>query len=166
MSSTTELWFTKMRSISLNGADLKQVLEISASAPRIEGDGCPDTCRSASGGFFQVGGLRITIDITKPPFCAVYSGRDVSKITNPGSRIVSAEVYQNGVWVPLDSSATYTVLVNGWTASGGDGHYIFLRDDTSKENTTMFTTDILASYIQRHGTISPQVEGRINFLSR
>ncbi|GAH37542.1 unnamed protein product, partial [marine sediment metagenome] len=85
------------------------------------------------------------------------------KITNPGSRIVSAEVYRNGSWVPLDSSATYTVLVNGWTASGGDGHYIFLKEDISKENTTTVTTDILASYIQRHGTISPQVEGRINF---
>jgi len=156
----------EVMSVKMNGADLKQTLEISASALRIEGDGCPDTGRSGSGGFFQIGGLRITIDITKPPFCAVYSGRDVSKITNPGSRIVRVKVYQNGVWVPLDSSVTYTVLVNGWTASGGDGHYIFLRDDISKENTTTVTTDILASYIQHHGTISPQLEGRINFLSR
>ena len=148
--------------LEMNGADLKRVLEISASALETEGDECPDTCRASPGGFLQVGGLRITIDTTKPAFCAVYSGRNVSKITSPGSRIVRAEIYQNGAWAPLSPSATYTVLINAWTASGGDGHYIFLREDISKDNTTMFTSDILASYIQRHPTISPQVEGRIN----
>jgi len=70
----------EVMSVQMNGADLKQVLEISASALRVEGDGCQDTCRPASGGFFQVGGLKITIDITKPPFCAVYSGENISKI--------------------------------------------------------------------------------------
>ena len=152
--------------VKMSGADLKQTLEVSASALRIKGDGCQEICRPASGGFLQVGGLRITIDITKPPFCAVYSGQNISKIINPGSRIVSVKIYQNGVWVPLDLSATYTVLVNGWTASGGDGHYIFLREDISKKHTTMFTTDILANYIQRHMKISPRIEGRINFVDR
>ena len=153
-------------SVEMNGTDLKQALEISASVLRVQGDGCPESDRGTSGGFLQVAGLRITIDLAKPPFCAVYSNRTVSKVTNSGSRIVRAEVYQNGLWAPLNPSATYTVLVNKWTASGGDGHYIFLGEDISKENTTMFTTDILADHIQRHTSISPQIDGRIKITGK
>ena len=58
------------------------------------------------------------------------------------------------------------LIVNKWTASGGDGHYIFLGEDISKENTTMFTTDILAGHIQRHTSISPQIDGRIEFVGK
>ena len=153
-------------SIKISGADLKQLLEISASALRVQGDGCLDKSRAASGGFFQMAGLRITIDLSKPSFCAVYSERGISQLTNPGSRILKAEVYLNGLWTPLDPSATYTMLVNKWTASGGDGYYILLREDIPKENTTMFATDILAGYIQRHTPISPQTEGRIEFVNK
>jgi len=152
--------------VKMSGAELKQVLEVSASALRVKGDGCQDIYRPASGGFFQIGGLRVTIDLTRPPFCAVYSGKSISRIINPGSRIISVKVYRNGAWVPLDLSATYTVLVNGWTARGGDGHYIFLKKDILKKHTTVFTTDILANYIQRHIRISPRVEERINFVER
>jgi len=153
-------------SIKINGDDLKQLLEISASALRAQDDGCPDNSRAPSGGFFQMAGLRITIDLSKPSFCAVYSERGISELTNSGSRIVKAEVYINGLWTPLDPSATYTVLVNMWTASGGDGYYILLQEDISKVNTTMLTTDILAGYIQRHTPISPQTEGRIDFVDK
>ena len=152
--------------VKMSGAELKQALEVSASALRVKGDGCQDIYRPASGGFFQIGGLRVTIDLTRPPFCAVYSGKSISRIINPGSRIVSVKVYRNEAWVPLDLSATYTVLVNGWTARGGDGHYIFLKKDILKKHTTVFTTDILANYIQRHIRISPRVEERINFVER
>jgi len=79
-------------SIKINGADLKQLLEISASALKVQGDGCPDNSRAASGGFFQMAGLRITIDLSKPSFCAVYSERGISQLTNPGSRILTSAV--------------------------------------------------------------------------
>lgn len=153
-------------SVEMNGTDLKQLLEISASALRIEGDQCPDSNRASSGGFFQVAGLRITIDLSKQSFCAVYLERGISKLIDPGSRIVKAEVYLNGSWSLLDPSATYTVLVNEWTASGGDGYYVLLRKDIPKENTTMFSTDILAGYIKRRSPISPHTEGRINFADK
>ena len=153
-------------SVEMNGTDLKQLLEISASALRVQGDECPDNSRAGSGGFFQVAGLKITIDLSKPSFCAVYLKRGISKLINPGARIIKAEVYLSGSWTPLDPSATYTVLVNKWTASGGDGYYILLREDISKKNTTMFTSDILAGYIQRHTPISPQTEGRIDFVDK
>jgi len=94
------------------------------------------------------------------------SDQNISRIINPGSRIVSVKVYQNGIWIPLDLSTTYTVFVNAWTAGGGDGHYIFLKEDISKEHTTMFTTDILSNYIQHHIKISPQIEKRMNFVNK
>ncbi len=151
-------------SVEIKGSDLKQLLEISASALRVPGDGCPNSGRAGSGGFFQVAGLKITIDLSKPAFCAVYSERNISKLINPGSRILKAEVYLNDSWTPLDPSAIYKVLVNTWTASGGDGYYPLLRKDILKENTTMFNTDILSSYIQHHSPVSPEIEGRINFV--
>lgn len=153
-------------SIEIKGSELKQLLEISASAIRVPDDQCPDSSRAGSGGFLQVAGLRITIDLSKPAFCAVYSERDISQLIHPGSRIVKTEVYRNGLWTPLDPSAIYKVLVNTWTSSGGDGYYILLGEDIPKENTTMFTTDILASYIQRHSPVSPKVEGRISFIDK
>ncbi|MCK4329744.1 bifunctional metallophosphatase/5'-nucleotidase [candidate division WOR-3 bacterium] len=150
--------------VQLTGAELKQVFEVSASVLRVADDGCPDTCRASDGGFLQVGGVKITIDTTQAPFCAVYSGRDVSKIINVGSRIISIEVYQNDSWVSLDTSAIYTVLTNSWMAIGGDGHYIFRSEDIQKKNTTLITTDLLTSYIQSHTPVAPQIESRIKFL--
>lgn len=76
------------------------------------------------------------------------------------------EIYRNGAWTALDPSAIYKVLVNTWTSSGGDGYYILLGADIPKENTTMFTADILASYIQRHSPVSPKIEGRISFIDK
>ena len=40
----------------MTGADIQQVLEISASAIRVEGDGCQEGNRAPTGGFIQVGG--------------------------------------------------------------------------------------------------------------
>ncbi|MCD6418941.1 bifunctional metallophosphatase/5'-nucleotidase [bacterium] len=150
----------------MTGSQIKQMFEISASALRIDGDGCADSCRCATGGFLQIGGARITIDTTQSPFCAVYSGNEVSEIINYGSRIVNVEIYHDGGWQPLDTAATYSVLLNSWTSSGGDGYYLFAMDDIPIENTTMITTDILASYIETHSPVSPSVEGRISFCSR
>ncbi|MCD6123893.1 bifunctional metallophosphatase/5'-nucleotidase [bacterium] len=150
----------------MSGAQLKQVLEISASALRIAGDGCPDSCRASTGGFMQIGNLKVTIDTTKAPFCAVYSGRGVSEVLNYGERVVDMKVLKDGSWVDVDSTQIYTVLVNDWTASGGDGYYMFVSGDVEIEHTTVVATDILSNYIRLHSPISPEIEGRIAFLPR
>jgi len=147
------------------GSDIKQTLEVSASAIRVEGDECQDGSRAPTGGFLQVGGLRITIDLEKPTFCAVYSDKEVSDIINHGSRIVKVEIYQDNSWVNLDLSETYTVLVNDYIADGGDGHYVFLKEGLKKTLTTMVTTDILADFIIQYAPISPEVDGRITHVS-
>jgi len=151
--------------VEMPGCDIKQTLEVSASAIRVEGDGCQDGSRAPTGGFLQVGGLRITIDLEKPTFCAVYSAKEVSDIINYGSRIVKVEIYQGNSWVNLDPSETYTVLVNDYIAGGGDGHYVFLKEGLKKTITTMVTTDILADFIIQYAPISPEVDGRITHVS-
>jgi len=149
--------------VEMTGSDIKQVLEVSASAIRVEGDDCQEGSRAPTGGFLQVGGLRIRIDLEKPTFCALYSGQDVLDIIRHGSRIVNVEVYQDGAWVSLNPSKTYTVLVNDYIAGGGDGQYIFLKESLKKTPTTMTTTDILADFIIRYTPISPEIDGRIAF---
>ena len=151
--------------VEMPGSDIKQTLEVSASAIRVEGDGCQDGRRAPTGGFLQVGGLRITIDLEKPTFCAVYSDKEASDIINHGSRIVRAEVYKDNAWVNLDPSETYTVLVNDYIAGGGDGHYVFLKEGLKKTLTTTVTTDILADFIIRYTPVSPGVDGRITHVS-
>jgi 5'-nucleotidase / UDP-sugar diphosphatase len=151
--------------VEMPGSHIKEALEISASAVRIEGDGCADGNRAPTGGFLQVSGLRITIDFTQSSFCALYSGRELAEVLNPGSRIVKAEVWQGGSWVPLDPAASYTVLVNDYIAEGGDGHYPFLREDLKKTLTTTTETDILADYVIQHTPISPKIDGRIRLVS-
>ncbi|MBF0524338.1 MAG: bifunctional metallophosphatase/5'-nucleotidase [Deltaproteobacteria bacterium] len=152
--------------VPLTGADLKQVLEIAASSLVADGDGCPTQNRAPSGGFLQVGGLRMTIDLKQRPFCATYSGRRVTQIINPGARVVKVEVRRRGNWENLDPAAIYSVLVNDWMAGGGDGYYVFLKEGLKKEPTTMITTDVLAAYIKQHIPVSPKVEGRINFIGK
>jgi 5'-nucleotidase/UDP-sugar diphosphatase len=151
--------------VEMLGSDIRQALEVSASAIRLEGDECQDGSRAPTGGFLQIGGLRITIDLEKPTFCAVYSGKEVTDIINFGSRIVTTEVYKDASWVNLDPSETYTVLVNDYIAGGGDGNYVFLKEGLKKTITTMVTTDILADFIIQYTPISPEVDGRINHVS-
>jgi len=147
--------------VELSGAELKQVLEISASALKIKGDRVPDSCRASSGGFLQISGLRIIIDTTNPPFSAIYDGRKVAKIIYPGKRIAQILVKDNGKWQEIDPERTYKVLINKWMSHGGDGYFIFL--DKKCKNTTVVTTDALIKYIKSHKSLSPRLDRRIKF---
>lgn len=149
--------------VQLKGSELRQVLEISASSIRIEGDDCPnpDATRASSGGFLQVGGLKVTYDTSGEPFCAVYDGKDVTKIVSPGNRVKSVEVLKNGDWNPLEDNSTYAVLVIAWLAGGGDGYYVFRDESIEKDYTTVIDTDVLIRYIQENTPLTPVLEGRI-----
>jgi len=145
--------------VTLSGKDLLQVLEISASAIRVEGDGAAEDERASDGGFLQVGGLKVEIDLSGRPFSGVYDDRELAKIIYPGDRITSVLVNEGGEWIPLDLNKTYTVLVTSWTASGGDGFAPFTNAE--KMDTTVDTIDALMTYIKKHGPVSPELEGRI-----
>lgn len=151
--------------VEMTGADILRALEISASAIRVEGDGCGEGNRAPTGGFMQIGGLRISLDLDSPCFCGHYSGKDLAQIIDYGSRVAEVSVFHSGSWVELDPSKTYRVLVNAYVADGGDGQYIFLKDGLKKTATSMVTTDVLSDYIIRYTPISPEMDGRIDLLA-
>ncbi len=145
--------------VSLSGKELMTVLEMSASAIIIDGDGVDLDERVSDGGFFQVSGLKIEIDISGRPFSAEYDGRHLSRIIFPGERLVSAKVKENGEWVTISGDKTYTVYVTSWTAAGGDGYYPFLS--AKKTDTTVDIVDALLTYLTKTGPVKPETEGRI-----
>lgn len=98
----------------------------------------------AAGRFPQVAGLRFVWDPAK----------------DPGSRIVSVEVFLDGAWKPIDHAATYRVVTNNFLAQGGDGYEMF-RAAKNVWNLGFVDYEVLAEYIQAHSPVSPQVEGRI-----
>ncbi|MDO9530048.1 MAG: bifunctional UDP-sugar hydrolase/5'-nucleotidase [Syntrophales bacterium] len=146
---------------TLNGVQLLQILEISASSLRVPGDECSGGSRAQEGGFLQVSGVRLDIDTANKPFCAVYGGRDVKKILSKGKRVVKAEILENGAWKSIEKNKEYNVLMNSWLASGGDGYYMF-RGIKNKKDTTFSIVDLLFLYIKKNSPINPQLEGRIN----
>ena len=154
----------RIQMVEMTGAAIRQVLEISASAIRVEGDGCEEGNRAPTGGFMQVSGIRIALDLREPCFCGRYSGRELAEIIDYGDRVFDVEVYRQNAWVKLDPSTIYRVLLNAYTADGGDGQYPFLAEEMRKIDTGMVTTDVLADYIIRHTPIAPEIDGRIDLL--
>ena len=152
----------------VTGTELRQVLEISASSITVEGDDCsdPNATRTTSGGFLQVGGLKITYDTSGEPFCAVYDGKDVTEIVNPGNRVTNVEFLENGDWNTLEDDATYTILISSWIAGGGDGYYFFRNESVTKDYTTVIDADVLIRYIQENTPLRPVLEGRITIVSQ
>jgi 5'-nucleotidase/UDP-sugar diphosphatase len=147
--------------VEMTGVDILRVLEISASAIRVEGDGCQEDNRAPTGGFLQVGGLRMMLDLEKPCFCGRYSGKVLEQLINEGSRVSDVSVYRDNSWVQFDPTDTYRLMVNAYTSDGGDGQYPFLNEALKKIPTTTVTTDVLADFIVRHTPIAPEIDGRI-----
>jgi 2',3'-cyclic-nucleotide 2'-phosphodiesterase (5'-nucleotidase family)/predicted AlkP superfamily phosphohydrolase/phosphomutase len=120
----------------ISGATLKAMLEAGVA-------GMPEP----QGGFPQVSGLCFSYDITKAP----------------GSRVVSA-VRQasdgkcSGAAIDFSESATYTIATNDFTAAGGDNY----PDISGRTYSRDVLDQLVADYISFHGTISPEIQGRIN----
>jgi 5'-nucleotidase/UDP-sugar diphosphatase len=152
-------FFNTIYEVTLSGRDLLTVLELSASALRVAGDGSNDVERVAEGGFLQVSGVRFVIDLAGRPFCGEFDGRNIKRIIFPGERVKDVMVKERGKWVKVDPAKDYTVLVTSWTAAGGDGYYPFLGAE--KKDTTVNLIDVLQTYIEANSPIKPEVEGRI-----
>jgi len=95
-----------------------------------------------AGRFPQVSGMAYTFDPSEPV----------------GDRIVEATVDGE----PVEPDATYTLGTNDFVSGGGDG-YEMLADATvlvpGNEGTLL--SGLVTEVVQRRGTISPEVEGRI-----
>jgi len=119
--------------VRINGAKLKQLLENGVSAAGEE-----------DGRFPQISGMAFEYDPSRPV----------------GSRVMRVDI--GGA--PLDVAKTYTIAVNAYTFSGGDGYDfkgIADADVLVKPGDGPVDFQLLIDSIQKMGTISPRVEGRI-----
>ncbi len=99
---------------------------------------------NVAGRFPHVAGLRFTWDPTNPP----------------GQRIVTAEIWTETGFRPLQPQERYTVVTNDFLAGGGDGYDVFRE---AGETTVLGFVDyeVLADYLRAHDPVRPLVEGRI-----
>ena len=128
----------------LTGADVLAALENGVSRVQVDGDNNP-MVDGASGRFPQVAGLRYTFDATQ----------------EPGSRIVSAEVMQDGAFVALDMEAVYSIASNDYMRSGGDGYSVLETNAMNAYDAGRPLDQVVADYIAANSPLSAALEGRI-----
>lgn len=94
---------------------------------------------TGSGAYPYTAGLRFDVDITKAK----------------GSRATNLEVQSNGQWVSFDTSKTYKVITNDFTAGGGD-NYLTLKgiDKNLKENTFLDYADSFLQFVKKNTPLS------------
>lgn len=130
--------------VELSGADLMKSLEHSVSADAIEGG----KGLKEAGAFLHVSGMKFTYDSTKAK----------------GERVQSAQVLEGDKYVDLDTTKTYFIATNTFTAKGGDG-YVQLGDayKAGKVSEPGFVDyENFIEYVRTLGTeVNPTVEGRI-----
>ncbi|HEY0868673.1 MAG TPA: 5'-nucleotidase C-terminal domain-containing protein [Fimbriimonas sp.] len=117
--------------LELKGSELLQALEHSVS-----GDG------GHGGRFLQVSkGFHYTFDPSKPV------GRRVVRATLEGR--------------PIEPGSTYKVVVNSFTASGGDGFEVLKNASGKRVDTGLLDVDALIDYLKANPSLSPATEGRV-----
>lgn len=121
--------------LSLNGAELKTMLENGISA-----------MPGANGRFPQVSGLCFTYDIS-----AVAGSRVTGAVRQAGDGSCT------GAAVDLTAASTYTIAENDFMASGGDGYPVFTSRMVSRD----IMDQVLADYVGASSPIGPSIQGRI-----
>lgn len=120
--------------LSMTGAEIKQVLEEALDSATKTG--------GSTGSYPYAAGLRWNIDLTQPV----------------GSRISNLEHKAKGTtnWVPLDTSRTYKVVSNSFTAQGQDGYLTFktVSDRGDATNTYLDYAQSFVDYVKKVGTLN------------
>ena len=128
----------------LSGADVLAALEVGVGRVELDENGNP-MVDGASGRFAQVAGLRYTFDATQ----------------EAGSRIVSADVMQDGEYAPIDPDAIYYVAANDYMRGGGDGYAVLENNAINPYDQGRPLDQIVADYIAANSPVNPTLEGRI-----
>lgn len=96
-----------------------------------------------SGGFPQIGGMRVVVDASK----------------EPGSRVTELTIGS----VPVDEEMIYTMVTNDYLAAGGDSYAMLATCPMLLE--MAFMDEVLVNYIQEVGEIGQEIDGRITILN-
>ncbi|MGC9420734.1 MAG: bifunctional metallophosphatase/5'-nucleotidase [Rhodovulum sp.] len=98
-----------------------------------------------AGRFPQVAGLKFTWD----------------PAAEPGARVTSAEVMEDGASVPLDAAKTYGVVSNNYVRNGGDGYKMFVEaQDVYDFGPDL--ADVTAEFLAENAPYTPYTDGRIS----
>jgi 2',3'-cyclic-nucleotide 2'-phosphodiesterase (5'-nucleotidase family) len=121
--------------LSVNGAELRSFLENGVSA-----------MPGANGRFAQVSGLCFTYDVDAPV----------------GSRVLSvkrqvADGSCTGAAVDLTSGSTYTLAINDFMSTGGDGYPVVASRVTSRD----IMDQAVADWIGANSPLTPALQGRV-----
>ena len=120
----------------VTGAELMSILERSVSA-----------LPHSSGGFLQMRGLNVAVDIGKAAMLMGHKG----KVVRPGDRVVDVAIAGE----PLDEEREYLIATINYLARGGDG-YVELAEAEKRLNTGKSLNDIFKDYIMRHSPLRPR----------
>jgi 5'-nucleotidase len=144
--------------MTLTGRDIREAMEASASALIGAGDQYDGKLRTPTGGFQQVSGLRVTIDLRLPP--ALIDNDGVTR--QAGRRVTSILVEEKpGAWSPLDDAKTYTVTTSTWVAGGGDKMTVLRKNARDLTDLHILDAEAVAEYVRLKGGMKPALEGRI-----
>lgn len=119
--------------LSVSGAEVKAFLENGVSS-----------MPGANGRFAQVSGLCFTYDISAPVG---------SRVTS----IVRQAADGSCTGAAIDPAATYSIAINDFMASGGDGYPNVFSRITTRD----IMDDAVADWITANSPISPSIQGRI-----
>ena len=98
-----------------------------------------------AGRFPQVAGMKVVYD----------------PAAEPGSRVVSAQVMEEGAWVPLDPGKVYGVVTNNYVRNGGDGYKMFGSEAMNAYDYGPDLADVTAEFLAKNGPYAPYLDGRI-----
>ena len=119
--------------IYVTGAEIRRLLEKSASALAAPGEVVDFKERPHTGEFMQVSGLRLVIDLTKK---AAKVRNNI--LTEMGERVSGVEVFQNGRWEKLDDNKIYTAGMTDFIARTVGSLYV--------TPTGTLTVDVVKAY--------------------
>ncbi|MGB3261605.1 5'-nucleotidase C-terminal domain-containing protein [Paenisporosarcina sp.] len=134
---TTLPFGNTLATMTLSGTEIKAALEHSVSL--VPGE---------NGGFLHVAGMKFTYD---------------SRLA-AGNRVTLMKVENtDGSFTDINLASNYVIATNAFTAKGGDGYTVFKNVYEAGRVTDLGLSDWenLRDYIQKLGTVNPQIEGRI-----
>lgn len=143
--------------VTVTGMQLRQIMELSASALIVEGEHFDPAFRVPDGGFLQISGLKVVYDLREKAASFDSGGRLLSW----GNRLKRILVQKDGEWREVDDRAKYTVAVNSWIAGGGDRYFVF--EGARRESTEVRELDVLVDYLRSfpEGRVDMKTDGRI-----
>ncbi|RWS11647.1 hypothetical protein B4U79_11299, partial [Dinothrombium tinctorium] len=134
-----------INAVEISGRKLVRLLEQSVSK-------YSTSLAEIGGGFFQVSGIKVVYDISKP------IGNRVKSVQVRCGPTCKIPIYEH-----LNPEKVYRLLLPDYIANGGNNYTIFSESDVKHIPIGSMDVDIVSRYIKTHKPIMIGVEGRIVF---